>query len=105
VPIWRPVQGSDLTAGRVGARFLISGRVQGVGFRWFAMKRAAELDIGGWVANLPDGRVEVAAEGRLEALAEFEATMARGPMWARVDSVEKSAYPHELGTYKTFDVR
>jgi len=99
------MQGNDLNQQRAGAHFLVSGRVQGVGFRWFAVKRATELGIGGWVANLPDGRVEIAAEGDPDALAQFESAIAQGPTWARVDSVEKREYPHNLGSYKSFDVK
>lgn len=77
----------DLTA-RV--RLLVRGRVQGVGFRWFARDAAQELGLAGWVRNLPDGGVEAEAEGPREALARFSAELKRGPSYARVDSVEEA---------------
>ncbi len=72
----------------VARRFVLSGRVQGVGFRWFTMERAAVEGITGWVCNRPDGDVEVLAEGEAEALARFELAIRQGPPRARVDDVE-----------------
>jgi acylphosphatase len=69
-------------------RFLVSGRVQGVGFRAFVAEAAREAGLAGWVRNLGDGRVEVFAEGDAAALASLEAACARGPFLARVDQVE-----------------
>jgi acylphosphatase len=68
-------------------RFLVSGRVQGVGFRVFVAEAAREAGLAGWVRNLSDGRVEVFAEGGAEALAMLAAACARGPFLARVDHV------------------
>ena len=73
---------------RVARRFLISGRVQGVGFRFFAEAAASREGLHGWVRNLPDGRVEAAAEGEAEAVERFERAMRHGPRGARVDRVE-----------------
>jgi acylphosphatase len=67
--------------------FVISGRVQGVGFRYFVRDVAARENIHGWVRNLSDGRVEVAAEGDAEALERFERSIRQGPRGARVDDV------------------
>jgi acylphosphatase len=64
---------------------MISGRVQGVGFRFFAEAAAAREGLHGWVKNLPDGRVEVSAEGDAEALQRFERHLRHGPPSARVD--------------------
>ena len=73
----------------------ISGRVQGVGFRGHTERRARRLDLKGWVRNLPDGRVEVVAEGGRDAVEEFLAWCRRGPRHARVDSVrEEWGTPH-----------
>jgi acylphosphatase len=72
----------------VSRRFLISGRVQGVGFRWFAQTTAAREGIHGWVRNLPDGRVEAAAEGEAEAIERFEQALRYGPPGARVEHLE-----------------
>jgi acylphosphatase len=67
--------------------WVLSGRVQGVGFRWFARERARALSLAGWVRNLPDGAVEVAAEGAADALASFEAALRSGPPGAHVQSM------------------
>jgi acylphosphatase len=71
----------------VSRRLLISGRVQGVGFRWFAIERASVEGITGWVRNLPGGEVEVVAEGDAEAMERFERALRQGPGRARVDDV------------------
>lgn len=67
--------------------FLIQGRVQGVGFRWFVQREAGELDLRGWVRNTDDGDVEVVASGAPEDLAELRASLRRGPRGSRVDRV------------------
>ncbi len=72
----------------VSRRFLISGRVQGVGFRWFAQTTAAREGIHGWVRNLPDGRVEASAEGEAEAVERFAQALRHGPPGARVEQLE-----------------
>ncbi len=87
------------------ARFLVRGSVQGVGFRWFVFREAERLGVRGWVSNLPDGAVEVVADGTLAALAQLEAALRRGPAHARVTYVEKSEVPHEIGQLKSFDIR
>ena len=73
---------------RVARRFLISGRVQGVGFRYFAQATAAREGISGWVKNLPDRCVEVIAEGEAEAVERLERALRHGPPGARVEDVE-----------------
>jgi acylphosphatase len=65
--------------------FLIQGRVQGVGFRWFVHREASELDLRGWVRNTEDGDVEVVASGSKEDLAELRESLRRGPRGSRVD--------------------
>lgn len=72
---------------RIARRFLISGRVQGVGFRWFTSDTAARDGVAGWVRNLADGRVEVWAEGEAEAVTRVERALRQGPRGARVDEV------------------
>ena len=67
---------------------LVSGRVQGVGFRWHARERATELGLAGWVRNLPDGKVELWLEGEAGAVEAMLAWLARGPTAARVLGVE-----------------
>jgi acylphosphatase len=78
----------NMPAGRAARRYLVSGYVQGVGFRWFVRRVAEEIGVTGWVRNLPDGRVEAEAAGAPEALAAFEARLREGPAGARVTAVE-----------------
>jgi acylphosphatase len=68
-------------------RFVVSGRVQGVGFRYFVQEAAMTEGLHGWVANREDGTVEVFAEGDREALVRLEWRLRRGPTAARVDTV------------------
>jgi acylphosphatase len=75
----------------VARRFLIGGRVQGVGFRFFAEARASVEGLHGWVRNLPDGRVEAYVEGDEESVTRVEGALRRGPSHARVDSFEVHA--------------
>ena len=70
----------------VRRRFLIGGRVQGVGFRVFVEARAAAEGVHGFVQNLPDGRVEAVVEGDEEAVGRMELALGRGPAGARVSS-------------------
>lgn len=70
-------------------RWRVRGRVQGVGFRWWAMSVARELDLAGTVRNLPDGSVDIAASGETGALHRFRDSVARGPTGARVDALEE----------------
>ncbi len=69
----------------VARRFLISGRVQGVGFRFFAEDRALLEGVNGWVRNLPDGRVEAIVEGDEASVDRVEAALRRGPAGARIE--------------------
>jgi acylphosphatase len=73
---------------RIARRYLITGRVQGVGFRYFAHDVASREGVHGWAKNLPDGRVEISAEGEREAMERFERQIRHGPPSARVTSVE-----------------
>ncbi|HEX7728074.1 MAG TPA: acylphosphatase [Terracidiphilus sp.] len=67
--------------------FLIRGRVQGVGFRWFVHREASELELHGWVRNTEEGDVEVVATGTPDELSDLRASLRRGPRGARVDNV------------------
>ncbi|MCS7182863.1 MAG: acylphosphatase [Thermoanaerobaculum sp.] len=69
-------------------RFLVSGRVQGVGFRYFVFREAQRLGLSGFVRNLGDGRVEVVATGEEADLNRLEALLWRGPVMAHVTMVE-----------------
>ena len=72
----------------VARRYVIGGRVQGVGFRYFTEAAAAREGILGWVRNMPDGRVEISAEGDAGALERFERSLGHGPPQARVERVD-----------------
>jgi acylphosphatase len=71
-------------------RFVVRGRVQGVGFRWFVEREARLLGIAGWVRNNHDGNVEVQAQGTREQLAALLSRLRQGPPAARVDDVAES---------------
>jgi acylphosphatase len=87
---------------RLAARVI--GRVQGVGFRWWARRQAAELQLVGWVMNADDERsVELVAEGDPKALAELERRLSLGPPGARVEQVE-SRRSTASGEYDTFGI-
>ena len=89
---------------RVARRYLISGRVQGVGFRYFAEAAASRAGLHGWVRNLPDGRVEVSAEGEHDALEQFERQIRHGPPGARIADVDATEIP-PVGRDSGFSVR
>ena len=75
----------------VAKRFLVSGRVQGVGFRWFVQDHAAAEGVHGYVRNLPDGRVEALVEGDDDAVLRVERALRRGPSGADVEQVVAEA--------------
>jgi len=72
----------------VGRRYIVKGRVQRVGFRFFVENAAEREGIHGYVRNQHDGSVEIVAEGDAEALRRFEMAVRRGPAGARVDDVD-----------------
>ena len=78
---------------RVARRFVVSGRVQGVGFRYFTQDAARHAGVAGLVRNLLDGRVEVLAEGDEQALRRLEQAIRQGPSRARVEHVEVDGVP------------
>jgi acylphosphatase len=69
-------------------RFVVTGRVQGVGFRFHVRERAAFEGLAGWVRNREDGAVEIEAEGERDAIDRFERTVRQGPAGSRVDAVD-----------------
>jgi acylphosphatase len=75
------------------ARFIVTGRVQGVGYRYFALREAQALGVAGHVRNLPDGSVEVVAEGAADMLLALGERLAEGPAFAEVAHVERVAIP------------
>lgn len=86
-------------------QYLVRGRVQGVGFRWFVLKRARQLGLSGWVRNLPDGAVEVAARGESPGLEDLEGILRIGPPHARVDEVEIREISDEPELPNAFEIR
>src|SRR5438552_5619240 len=84
-------------------RFLVRGRVQGVGFRWFVEREAHLLGIAGWVRNNSDGSVEVLAMGTRDQLAGLRSRLQQGPRAARVDNVEESE-SQPLAGVRTFRI-
>lgn len=90
---------------RLGAvEVLVGGRVQGVGYRNFAQRRAHDRRLTGYAVNLPDGRVKIRAEGDLEAIEQFVRDLEQGPPLARVDRVDVSSVPFS-GRYGEFGIR
>jgi len=73
--------------------YLVKGRVQGVGFRWFVHREAAELKLRGWVRNTEDGHVEVLAAGQPQDLAELQTALRQGSRGSRVDAVVRQELP------------
>jgi acylphosphatase len=88
---------------RVARHYLVSGRVQGVGFRFFTAEAARDEQVHGWVRNLPDGRVEIVAEGEAGAIERFERRVRRGPSAGHVDEVEAADRP--VSNVETFTVK
>jgi len=69
--------------------YLVKGRVQGVGFRWFVHQEAAEIGLRGWVRNTDQGHVEIVAAGKPEELTELKDALRKGSRGSRVDAVEE----------------
>lgn len=88
---------------RVARRFVVSGRVQGVGFRYFTQDAAVREGATGWVRNLPDGRVEAHVEGEAEAVTRVERAIRSGPGGARIEHVRVEV-EEPSGTFATFSV-
>ncbi len=75
----------------VTEHLLFSGRVQGVGFRWTLLRLAEDLRLGGWVRNLPDGRVEALVQGEAERIERLIETLEGGPGAIRITGIEREA--------------
>ena len=84
-------------------RFVVSGQVQGVGFRYTALAMAQRLGLSGWVGNRADGAVEGLAAGAAEQLDAFRAWLTRGPPAARVDQLDWTESAEPAGT--GFEIR
>jgi acylphosphatase len=88
------------------SRFLVSGHVQGVGFRWFVARHARALGLSGYARNLPDGRVEVVAEGSdRTALERLEERLRAGPAHAQVEAVAREDQITAAVPPGSFDIR
>ncbi len=85
-------------------RWVISGRVQGVGFRWFVLRTAQRLGVTGWARNLWDGGVDVMGQGTLAMLHDFEKELHKGPLLGSVEKVEKIEVTSEVSTFKSFEI-
>jgi acylphosphatase len=88
---------------RVARRFVINGRVQGVGFRYFTQDVARREGATGWVRNLPDGAVEAFVEGDLEAVTRVERAIRSGPRGARIETVDVDSQDPS-GAYRDFSI-
>jgi acylphosphatase len=78
---------AELPPQLVVKHFLVQGRVQGVGFRWFVHREAAEIGLRGWVRNVPEGHVELVAAGTAGQINELRAALHQGSRGSRVDRV------------------
>lgn len=90
-------------ARRIARRFLISGDVQGVGFRFFAQRAAARHQVVGYVKNLEDGRVEAMVEGTPETIEAFKLELAAGPRFSTVEHLEEINLD-PTGAYSSFRI-
>ncbi len=83
---------------------VVTGRVQGVGFRWFAAETARACLVTGWVRNRTDGTVEAEAQGTTAAVTGFVSALKKGPRFAGVSDVEATDVPIKLDEI-AFDIR
>ena len=89
---------------RAGAEIVIQGRVQGVGYRAYVERKAAQLGLAGYVMNLKDGRVRVRVEGARDGIEELARDLEKGPPLARVEQIELAWRPPS-GRFHGFSVR
>jgi acylphosphatase len=88
----------------VAAEILVEGRVQGVGYRAYAQRRATEHQLTGYAVNLRDGRVKIRVEGSREAIVSYTRALEAGPPLARVNQVSVTSVPF-TGLYRDFAIR
>ena len=86
---------------KIARKFLISGIVQGVGFRFFAQRSAARHQVRGYVRNLEDGRVETLAEGDAKAVQAFLEDLTAGPSYSKVEDIEETVL-EPTGSFSSF---
>ena len=85
--------------------YIVRGRVQGVGFRWYVQREAYALGLRGWVRNTRDGDVEVLAAGTEEQMQKLYASLKRGSRGSRVDGIEPSPRPEkEAEALRAFEI-
>ncbi|MFW6282242.1 MAG: acylphosphatase [bacterium] len=83
---------------------IISGRVQGVGFRAFALDKARKFNIKGWIKNRSDGKVEAVIQGRESDISKLLRFLEKGPAWARVDKIEMENEDEDR-IFKSFSIK
>lgn len=88
----------------LGHRWLVSGRVQGVGFRHFTLNQAQRIGLGGWVKNLPDGRVEIRVVGSPTDVEALKKKVREGPPASEVDDIEEQIIEPDP-EWRRFEVR
>ena len=88
---------------KVARRFLVSGFVQGVGFRFFTQRAAAKHQVTGYVKNLNNGAVEAFAEGPEQSVEAFKIELAAGPTGSHVEQVEEIVL-EPSGAYSSFRI-
>ncbi|MGD9899538.1 MAG: acylphosphatase [Calditrichaceae bacterium] len=88
---------------KIAMRVFVKGRVQGIGYRWFARENADELNVTGYVRNLPNGEVEVFVEGEQAKIIDYLSRLRKGPSMAVVTDLEINQYPYE-NRFKKFKV-
>ncbi len=87
----------------VARKFIVSGLVQSVGYRFFTQRAAARHQVRGYVKNLPDGRVEVFVEGGEKAVEEFKHDLTAGPTFSNVEHLEETVL-EPTGLYSAFRI-
>ncbi len=91
-------------SGKVSVHILVSGKVQGVAFRYNARNIASQLGVGGWIKNLPNGKVELMAEGSKNLVEEMVKWCKKGPRMAVVEDMEVNWLPYS-GKYNQFQLK
>ena len=86
-------------------RWVLSGRVQGVGFRWFVLNNAQALGIRGWVSNTWEGDVEVVGLASSETIGTLDALLRKGPPGAHVTGITTEDVPHNIVESKSFIIK
>ena len=95
----------NLKSAKSRAHTIVKGYVQGIGYRWFVEKTARSLNITGWVKNLPNGNVEVEAEGSKENIEKLLYALKNEHPWARVSQLEVSWIDESTKNYEEFQIK